>query len=102
MREPSPSRWVTTRFGVLDAAGGKERGKAGGIDANGVAFSPDGTMIAVAGHDNDVRVIVAATMQVRSTWKGHERTVRSVCFMPDGRTVASASFDQTVRLWPVR
>ena len=41
---------------VLDAASGKERGKAGGIDANGVEFSPDGTRIAVAGHDNDVRV----------------------------------------------
>ena len=41
---------------VLDAASGKKRGKAGGIDANCVESSLDGARIAVAGYDNDVRV----------------------------------------------
>jgi WD40 repeat protein len=71
-------------------------------DANGLAFSPDGTKLAAAGHDGDVHIITMATMQVAAKLKGHDRTVRAVCFLPDGRTLVSVGFDSSVRLWPVR
>lgn len=83
-------------------ADGKEMGSVAGVNANGLAYSPDGTKIAAAGHDNDVKVIDAASMHVVTTLKGHGRTVRSVCFLPGGRSVVSGSFDMTVRIWPLR
>ncbi len=83
-------------------ADGKEVGSVAGVDANGLAYSPDGTKIAAAGHDNDVKVIDAARMNIVATLKGHGRTVRSVCFLPAGRSVVSGSFDMTVRIWPLR
>lgn len=85
---------------ILDRATGAEKGKVPGVDANGLAFSPDAKRIAAAGHDGNVKVIDAASAQLAATRKGHDRTVRAVCFVPDGR-IASASFDKTVRVWKV-
>lgn len=84
---------------ILDRATGAEKGKIAGADANGLAFSRDGKQVAAAGHDNLVKVIDVASVQFAASYKGHDRTVRSVCYLPDGRLV-SASFDKTVRIWP--
>lgn len=82
-------------------ADGKQVGSVAGVEANGLAYSPDGARIAAAGHDNEVKVIDAASLSVAASLKGHGRTVRSVCFMPDGRSLVSGSFDMTVRIWPM-
>ena len=67
----------------------------------GVAFSPDGKILAMASALGTVHLWDVATGKLLETLKGHSSAVRAVVFSPDGRTLASGSTDQTVRLWNV-
>ena len=66
-----------------------------------VAFSPDGRLLATAGHisDRTVRLWDPATGNCLRTLSGHTGSVSDVAFSPDGRLLATASHDKTVRLW---
>jgi WD40 repeat protein len=66
-----------------------------------VAFSPDGTVLASASEDKNVRLWNAARHTRMKTLIGHEKPVNAVAFSPDGAILASASDDRTVRLWSV-
>ena len=66
---------------------------------NGVAFSPDGQILASASDDDTVKLWNPATGALLRTLAGHRSAVQSVAFSPDGRTLASASWDNTVKLW---
>ncbi|NDJ75075.1 MAG: WD40 repeat domain-containing protein [Chloroflexi bacterium] len=72
-------------------------GDASGVNA--LVWSPDGTVLAVAGTPEiwlyDVQDLEAAPQRLR----GHGSAVRSLAFNPDGTLLASASWDATVRLW---
>ena len=68
---------------------------------HGVAYSPDGRLIASAGADQVVKVWDTATGREVRTLKGHTKPVDRVSFSPDGRTLASASWDNTIKLWNV-
>ena len=65
----------------------------------GVAFSPDGRLLATASDDGTARVWDPATGRHLRTLTGHAGGVRGVAFSPDGRLLATASRDGTARMW---
>ena len=67
----------------------------------GVAFSPDGTLLASGSSDRRVRIWRIRDGELLQTWEGHTDAVWDVAFSPDGELVASGSKDGTVRLWKV-
>ena len=70
---------------------------------NGVAFSPDGKLLATADADGTVRLWNTATGHEVGTPLSDEAGpglgVKAVAFSPDGKLLASADADGTVRLW---
>jgi WD40 repeat protein len=65
----------------------------------GVAFSPNGRLLATAGADTTARLWGPATGKNLRTLAGHTSTVYGVAFSQDGRLVATASWDRTARVW---
>jgi RNA polymerase sigma factor (sigma-70 family) len=63
-----------------------------------LAFSPDGKLLAISGHDQVVRLWDVATLKEKELPPGHQSPVGSLCFSADGKTLASTS-DGTLRLW---
>ncbi len=67
----------------------------------GLAFSPDGKLLASGEVDKKVRLWDTATGKQVALLEGHTKQVTAVAFTPDGKTLCSASYDHTVRLWDV-
>jgi WD40 repeat protein len=71
-----------------------------------VAFSPDGTLLAVGRGDGHmepgtVQLWDVATGKERAVLQGHADVVWNVVFSPDGTALASGSADGTARLWDI-
>jgi len=70
--------------------------------ANGVAFSPDGKLLACGIEKGLVELWDVKSASLLSVLKGHKARASSVSFSHDGLTLASGSLDGTVKLWDVK
>ena len=86
-----------TRWNLPEGA--KMRLGKGEISGN-IAYSPDGTRLAVASTIG-IWLYDTSTHQEVALLTGHTDRVYSVTFSPDGGTLASGSRDETIRLWDV-
>jgi WD40 repeat protein len=68
-------------------------------DVMGLAFSPDGRILASTGDDRVVRLWDLASARSLALLEDHTDGVRALAFSPDGGTLASAGNDRVVRLW---
>ena len=66
-----------------------------------LAFSPDGRLLASAGHDETVILWDVEQRRALATLHGHSDRVSHLTFSPDGCLLASASNDKTVIFWDV-
>ena len=67
----------------------------------GIAYSPDGRILASGREDGSVLVWEAESKTLVATLRGEEGRVFDVAFSPDGRTLAAATFEGVVTIWDV-
>jgi WD40 repeat protein/serine/threonine protein kinase len=67
----------------------------------GVAFSPDGKLVASAAHDHTAKLWDATTGKELRTLQGHDDSVFALAFSPEGERMATASADTSVKVWQV-
>lgn len=66
-----------------------------------VAFSPDGSLAAVAGMGEEINLYRTVTGEKVAAFKGHHGGIYSVSFDPSGTQIAAAGFDGMVRVYDV-
>jgi WD40 repeat protein len=69
-------------------------------NGDGIAFSPDGSLLATSGADG-AAVWRSASGELVVRLRGHAGDVPDVAFSPDGTMVATAGEDGTARVWDV-
>jgi WD40 repeat protein/mono/diheme cytochrome c family protein len=90
---------------VLIGADGKPIAKlAGGANqVRGLAFSPDGKLLAAAGGNpgqfGEIKLWNVADKKELLSIRGHSDNIFAVAFSPDGKLLASCSYDRMVKLW---
>jgi WD40 repeat protein/serine/threonine protein kinase len=67
----------------------------------GLAFSPDGTLLASAAMDQTIRLWDTKSWAPIATLRGHEDELYCVAFSPDGRRLISGDKEGSVRLWQI-
>jgi WD40 repeat protein len=91
-REPATAAWDAN--GHLRSVPRFERARTG------IAYSMDGSLIAIASHDSTVRIVVAADGSVLRLMVLPAMT-RAVAFADNGRHVVTGSDDGKVNLWDI-
>jgi WD40 repeat protein/serine/threonine protein kinase len=93
----------TVRIWNTDSGDALHKLDYGSQYVHGVAWSPQGNLVAAAGNDaaGGVKIWNAETGELQSTLAGHADAVLSVAFSRDGTRLLSTSYDNTARLWDV-
>ncbi|MGI9002141.1 MAG: NB-ARC domain-containing protein [Pseudonocardia sp.] len=95
-----PSPHLTVRYGLTPPETAQIRvltGHTGEVTA--VAWSPDGTLLATASYDGQVRLWNPTTGNNTTTLTGPTSGVTTVAWSPDSTQLATAGNDGQVRLW---
>jgi WD40 repeat protein len=67
-----------------------------------LAFSPDGSTLALGRDDGSVVLLDSDTVEGRAVLLGHRDVVRSVAFSPDGSLLVSSGQDRQIMLWDAK
>jgi WD40 repeat protein len=67
--------------------------------AYGLAFSPDGAVLAVGSWANRITLWDWAAGKAQWSSEGHRELISDLAFSPDGSLLASASWDKSIRVW---
>jgi WD40 repeat protein len=92
---------------ALLGADGKLIAKYEGLSnqVRGLAYSPDGKLIAAAGGDpgqfGEIKLWDVAEGKELRSLRGHRDNIFAIAFSPDGKLLASCSYDRMVKLWDV-
>jgi WD40 repeat protein len=70
-------------------------------DIYGVAWSPDGRLLASGGKERTILVWAAEDGRRVHSLRGHQQTMGALAWSPDGQMLASGSDDNTIRIWEV-
>ena len=87
---------------LYDCDNGRGRELAGHIDfVSGLAFSPDGGLLATGSMDGSIRLWHTADGQTVAILAGHMQETTDVAFSPDGQTLASVGQGESLKFWHV-
>ena len=64
-----------------------------------LAFSPDGSTLALAGENPSVALRDAATNRTKAVLTAHTAPVAGLAFSPDSATLATCGYDRSIKLW---
>ena len=68
---------------------------------NNVLYSKDGSILVSSSMDKTIKVWNVKTRTLVETFKGHKKSISSICFMGDDRKrwIISSSIDGEIRIW---
>ncbi len=69
------------------------------VSVTTMAFSPDGSTLAIGGVDTTIKLYDAKTGELKTILAGHTDSIRAITYSSDGTVLASASDDKTVKIW---
>ncbi|MBV7338081.1 hypothetical protein KFU94_59620 [Chloroflexi bacterium TSY] len=64
-----------------------------------MAWSPDGTKLAIGSYDGTVHIWDVETLKPLGRLFGHTTSAVDVAWSPDSKRIVSASWDGTIRVW---